>query len=237
MSEGMFEKTEEGANILRRLGLQFGANLTTALSINTDAVNRVELKGRCVSSVGTILRDECATNSTHREIATIYDEVFADCICSVYLAAQGLDKPAQLVLRRVLELGLAAIYLWDIPHAYWAWKEYDKDLSFTEITDQLSAPAYLRYVAAMNSQDEASPICNVTLARTEYRALSNTVHGKITTFETTIAARFQHSDVDWQMHISRVEGIQDLIIDAARGRFSTVKEKLPQLQPQLATLL
>jgi len=236
MSDDMFEKIEEGANILRRLASHFSANLDSALSTAVAEVSRVEMKARCLTSVGTVLKDQCATNETQREIAKIYDEVFADCVCSIYLAGQGLDRPAQLVLRRVLELGVAAVYLWDVPHEYWGWRQYDKDLSFSEMTEHLSAPAYLRYVAAMNEREDAIPIFEVTLARNEYRALSNTVHGKIATFETGIADRFHHSDEDWKTHLGRVEAIQNLLLDAARGRFPIVRKQLPLVQPQLIAL-
>jgi hypothetical protein len=229
----MFQRPENGVEILRKLDAQFSANFETALSTAAEEVGRVELKARCISSVGVILTETCCVTEAHTDIAKIYDEVFADCVCSVLLAGQGLDRPAQLVLRRVLELGVAAVYLWDLPHLYWGWKEYDKDLSFSEMTDHLSAPAYLRCVSSMNGAAEPTQIFDVTRARTEYRALSNTVHGKMATFETAIGDRFRHSDADWKAHVKRVEGIQDLLLNLVQGRFRVVREKLPEKQPQL----
>src|SRR5438067_1286937 len=192
----MFQKPTDGLEVFRKLGEQFATNFNKALSIAPIEARRIELKGRCLSAVGIILKEKYSVNDTQKEIAGIYDEVFADCVCSIFLAGQGLDRPAQLVLRRVLELGVAAIYLWDLPHIYWGWKEYDCDLSFKEMCEHLSSPQYLRYVGAMNNVGEALPVFDVTAARSEYRALSNAVHGKVTTFETAIANRFQHSDTD-----------------------------------------
>jgi hypothetical protein len=236
MSDPMCQKTDGGAGVIRRLASQFTENMEAALSKSSPDLARVELKARCLSSVGDILRTECAESETHKNIACIYDEIFADSICSVYLAAQGLDKPAQVLLRRVLELGVAATYLWDCPNVYWGWKEYDKDLGFTEVTDQLSDPSYLRFVASENGRFDESSIYDVTLARKEYRSLSNTVHGKIATFETTLADKFRHSDADWVSHVARLEAIQDLILSLAKGRFAKVREKLLIVQPQLIAI-
>ncbi len=229
-------KEESGIEIIRRLSQQFSSNLNAALAKPSPPATRVELKARCISSVGAILREQCASSDTHREIAGIYDEVFADCVCSLYLAAQGLDKPAQIILRRALELGVAAVYLWDVPHVYWGWKQYDEDLSFNEMTGQLSGLPYLAFVAAENGQADTTPIFDVALARKEYRALSNTVHGKVTTFETPLTDRFQHSDADWKLHVDRLEAIQDLILNLSSGRFRKVREQLPAVQPQLISL-
>jgi len=49
----------------------------------------------------------------------MFDEIFADSICSAHFAACGLDLPAQMVLPRVLDLGVGAVYLWDLPHVFW----------------------------------------------------------------------------------------------------------------------
>jgi hypothetical protein len=236
MSDQTCQKSSDGLEIFRKLAEQFSQNFVTALNSPIPEINRVELKARCLSSVGELLRDKCAVSNTQKQIAAIYDEVFADCVCSIYLAAQGLDKPAQLVLRRVLELGLAAIYLWDQPHLFWGWKEVDEDLSFTEITRHLSTKPYLRFVASENGTTDPIPIFDVTLARNEYRALSNTVHGKISTFESPLIDRFRHSDDDWKSHLVRLEAIQDLVLNIARGRFPAVRESLTAVQPAIVPL-
>jgi len=236
MNDQICQKPSDGLEVFRKLSAQFAQNFTTALNTKIPEVGRVELKSRCLASVGELLRDKCAVSNTQKQIAPIYDEVFADCICSMYLAAQGLDKPAQLVLRRVLELGLAAAYLWDQPHVFWGWKEFDQDLSFTEIAGYLSSQAYLRFVASENGASEPVPLIDVTLARNEYRALSNTVHGKVSTFESPLIDRFRHSDVDWKAHLVRLESIQDLLLNLARGRFAAVRERLTIVQPQIVPL-
>src|SRR5687768_16804775 len=121
MKDEMCQKPFDGLEVLRKLGAQFAQNFSTALTTQIPEIARVELKSRCLATVGELIRDKCCVSITQKQIAAIYDEIFADCICSIYLAAQGLDKPAQLVLRRVLELGLAVIYLWDQPHLFWGW--------------------------------------------------------------------------------------------------------------------
>jgi hypothetical protein len=236
MNNQTCQKPPDGIEVFRKLAAQFSQNFNAALVVPMAEVSRVELKARCLSSVGELLRDKCAVSETQKQIAAIYDEVFADCVCSIYLAAQGLDKPAQLVLRRVLELGLAAVYLWDQPQHYWGWKEVDEDLSFTDITGHLSAQSYLRFVASENGTTEPIPLFDVILARNEYRALSNTVHGKLSTFESPLLDRFRHSDADWRAHLIRLEAIQDLLLNIANGRFTIVRENLTIVQPQIVPL-
>ena len=235
MTDDLFQRTGGGADVFRKLDALFRGNLESALAASPD-LDRVELKARCLSTVSIILR-EASDTPTRKEVACVYDEVFADCICSIYLAALGLDKPAQLVLRRVLELGVAAVYLWDVPHVYWGWKEHDKDLSFTEMTDQLGSPAYATYIASMNPPGpSAAPVFDVTFARNEYRALSNAVHGKIATFETSISDRFHHTDADWAAHLLRIEAIQNLLLQLSSARFPEVRMELPRRQPQLRSI-
>ena len=137
------------------------------------------------------------------------------------------------MLRRVLELGLAAVYLWDQPHLFWGWKELDQDLSFNEITAHLSGQPYLWFVASENGSTETISLFDLSLARNEYRALSNTVHGKFSTFESPLTDRFRHSNIDWTAHLNRLEAIQDLLLNAAKGRFALVREHLPIAQPQI----
>jgi hypothetical protein len=227
------EKPADGLEVFRKLAAQFADNFTKALVARTSEVARVEIKARCLASVGELLRTKCADSPTRQGVALIYDEVFADCVCSMYLAAQGLDKPAQLVLRRVLELGLAAVYLWDQPHLFWGWKELDQDLSFNDIAEHLSSPSYLKFVVSENGGTAPTHLFDVTVARREYRVLSNTVHGKISTFESPLVDRFRHSDSDWQAHLSRVEKIQDLLLDATKARFRVVRQELSIVQPQI----
>ncbi|HEY1120891.1 MAG TPA: hypothetical protein VGE67_04805, partial [Haloferula sp.] len=106
MSNLSAQKTPDGSEIFRKLGTRFSSNFEAAIGTQLPEVSRVELKSRCLATVAEILKADESASNTQKQIASIYDEVFADSVCSTFLAAQGLDKPAQLVLRRVLELGL-----------------------------------------------------------------------------------------------------------------------------------
>lgn len=227
------ERFSDSLAVFQRLAAQFSKNFDAALLVSTTEIKRVELKSRCLSTVGELLRDKVATSETQKQIARVYDEIFSDCVCTIYLAAQGLDKPAQLVLRRVLELGLAAVYLWDQPHVFWGWKELDQDLNFNEILSYLSGEPYLRFIASENDPAAIIPALDLSLARSEYRSLSNTVHGKFCTFESPLADRFRHSDTDWKIHLGRLEAIQDLLLNVATMRFALVRAQLVIAQPQI----
>jgi hypothetical protein len=226
-----YQKIEDCREIFRSLQRVFDANLTSSLSSENEQLTRLELKARSIATVGRILAEK--SQGTQNEIARIYDEVFADCTCSTYLAAAGLDKPAEMILRRVLELGIAAVYLWDMPHVYWGWKRHDRDLNFDDMVGHLSSAPYQTYVAETNGSKNVTELFDAALARTTYRALSNTIHGKIATFETALKDRFKYAEEDWRAFLTRAESIAELVTTLAKARFKEVRENLPNFEPRL----
>jgi hypothetical protein len=225
-------KPEAKDKVFFTLETLFASNLKKALKCATR-IDKVELHARCFTTIGKLL-DSRSVTVTEKEICKIYDEIFADTICSLYLAGCGLDKPAHAVLRRVLELGMAAIYLWDLPHAFWAWKNHDADLTFNEILEHFSSSGYRSFVAATTTPSTLpDPLFDFSLARREYRSLSNTIHGKISTFETTLPNRFSHTDSDWTEHVERTERIESLLINAACVRFPWLEAELKKAEPEL----
>lgn len=227
-------KADAKEKIFFTLEGRFSSNLKAALSGSTK-IEKVELRARCLATIGKLL-DNRSSNVTEKEICKIYDEIFADTICSLYLAGCGLDKPAHAVLRRVLELGMAAIYLWDLPHVFWAWKNHDADLNFNEMLEHFGSTGYRSFVSATAPTPLPDPLFDIPLARKEYRALSNTIHGKISTFETALPSRFSHSDADWNEHVARTERIEHLLINAAYVRFSWLEAELKKTEPELRPL-
>ena len=68
-----------------------------------------------------------------------------------------MDKPANIILRRILELGVAAVYLWDMPHEVYSWNNYDQDLSFSAMLTHLNSKGYLAYISKEHAITIESP--------------------------------------------------------------------------------
>src|SRR5262245_41195996 len=129
MSED-FKRIQDPASLFRELHAKFAENLTQSLIACTNAFKEAEHKARLLADFQRALSRSPSPTEVHREMSCIVTEVFADVVTSIYLAAAGLDRPAECVLRRALELGVSLVYLWDMPHIYYAWRDHDEDLSF-----------------------------------------------------------------------------------------------------------
>ena len=223
----MIEKPDK---ILLDLESKFKCNLEKSLLQNKDCLDRLFIKSRALSEIGFILKEINDTRKDQIEIIKIFDEIFADIITSIYFAGSALDKPAQMVLRRVLEMGVAIVFLWDLPHMFYAWKKHDQDLNLNEMLKHLTDKGYLSYLNDCISLNDTSQILRVEELQKIYRKLSNTIHGKISTFETNLKDRFQHNEPDWSDHLSLVEKVLDEIINVLLKRFdveSNLNEKIP----------
>jgi hypothetical protein len=206
------------------LGLheKFSENLRAAVASEVILLAETERKARAVNEVSAVLRESATLTKTQQEILCIFDEVFADLIGSIYLASVALDNPARMLLRRSLELGLATVYLWDMPHLYWTWKQHDGDLNFREMVDHISSLPYSTFVAADCPTYTAGPLIDATLANKLYRKLSNIVHGKISDFESNSPTRFVYVHEEWKSHLALTRSIEDLLLGLWKQRFEMV---------------
>jgi len=119
LMKDLYQKPEDATIIFEKLMAKFAANLEQSLKVSTAELSAAELKARACAQVGRILVEAPELTSTQREITCVFNEVFGDLICSLYFAGCGLDRPAQMILRRALDLGVATVYLWDLPHEFW----------------------------------------------------------------------------------------------------------------------
>lgn len=148
-----------------------------------------------------------------------------------------MDKPARIVLRRVLELGLAAIYLWDMPHMAFSWEKYDKNLSFTEMLSHVNSDGYIAYVENENNVSLDAEIVPIRQTQGIYGSLSDIVHGKITTFETSVPERFKYVEDDWNEFVTMLDEVVDILVSAYLKRFNIAKEvfgKIPQAKKEFS---
>ena len=232
----MLKAPENKDNVWHDLNSKFSSNLTLALSQHNALCRRAEVQARAIPVVSGILSTTLDPLDWRSDAICMFDEVFADIVCSIYLAACGLDKPAQMTLRRALELGVATVFIWDLPHMFWGWKNNDKDLNFNDMLDHLGSPGYNSFVRSENPSYTGSDLLNMALAKVLYRALSNIVHGKMSSFESILPDKFQHNTDDWKTHLERVSKVEDLLLRLWQNRFRCISERLlhefPQLQLQ-----
>ena len=225
--------TKDVVNIFTDLNKKFSKNLQISLQHERERIQRIELKARAFITISDILIKEPTLNAAQKELTCIFDEIFADIICSVYFASCSLDRPAEMLLRKVLDLGVGLFYMWDMPHWFWAWKDHDRDLNFTEMILHLSSDGYKTLVAKENPDFHDQDVINCPLIKSLYGSLSDTVHGKIKTFESLVEQRFNFSLADWTDHLKIVEDVEDVFLKAFRNRFKSIDKKLEKEQPSI----
>ena len=229
----MSKLSEYGPSVLRDLNEKFCNNLVLALATDEPLASRAESQARAIPVVAKILARHIKLTNWQSEALCMFDEVFADLVCSIYLSACGLDKPAQMTLRRALEVGAATVYVWDMPHLFWGWKNHDEDLSFNEMLAHFGNEGFNSFARSENPHYKSAEILDVTLARSLYRKLSNIIHGKIPTFESVLPDKFQHSPEDWRSHLQQVCDVQRILLALWENRFRCVSEHLLDEFPQL----
>jgi hypothetical protein len=129
---------------------------------------------------------ERKASNHHAICCKIYDEIFSDGISAIYLASNAMVKPANIVLRRIIELGVAAIYLWDMPHAAYSWNDYNLDLRFSEMLKHINSKGYIAYINSENKSNIEEDLISAYRSQKIYGMLSDIIHGKITTFESSL---------------------------------------------------
>jgi hypothetical protein len=224
-------KELDSIQIFLKLQNNFQSNLNLSLLENTETLSKAEIKARAFAIIGQILLKYPNLSPSHKEITVIFNEIFTDLVISIYFAACSLDKPAQTLLRRVLELGIAVIYLWDTPYEFWGWKSRDKDLKFQEMIECLDSDSYKLFVSSENPNfDSINSLCDIKKANNIYRKLSNTIHGKISTFESLVPERFIYNKFDWEEHLNLVEEVENILLELLNNRFNIfleLEKKLP----------
>ena len=230
---GYSNKIDEKKSLLIELHSKLEKNLKRSLETEGGIFERVEIKARSFTIVCDILEDKYNLLSHQKEILTIFDELFADIIISIYLAGCALDKPAQSLLRRVIELGVGVVYLWDLPHKFWGWKERDIDLSFNEMVSHVNSEEYRILVFKENPGHTQEALIDHKKANEIYGSLSDTIHGKISTFESVLPDRYDFNLEDWAKHLNKTEEIETILLDLWRQRFLHVANELDVQCPQL----
>jgi hypothetical protein len=218
---------------LKELDDKFRDNLKIFMADDIISLKEIDQKARSINELGHVLSEITSLSLSQKEITLVYDEVFADIILSTYFTACALDKPAQAVLRRALELGVAIVYLWDLPHAYWGWKSHDSDLKFDNMIEHLSKPSYQTFIKTINPKYKSEQLFDYTEVNRVYRFLSNTIHGKISTHEAILSDRFSFNPADCQNNIVLIIHVQDILLELFKNRFPNSFEILMTRMPHI----
>jgi len=222
--------------VLVELNDKFNGNFSEWNSSHDRGLDTAFVGLQCIAAVGEALHDR-RTSKQHDICCKIYDEIFSDGVSAIYLATNAIDKPAGIVLRRVLELGVAAIYLWDMPHMAFSWNQHDQDLSFAEMLKHINSKGYIAYVSKENDITIDCDIIPSLKAKELYGSLSDIVHGKIKTFETSMPERFSFVEADWENFLTNIEAVVGILVNAFILRFNianVVFEKVPRAKGEFS---
>lgn len=216
--------------IMDELHQKFTGNYQEWRSSDRTNLSNLFIGLQCIAAIGEILERRKVTK--HHDICCmVYDEIFSDGVSAIYLASIAMNKPAKIVFRRVLELGVAAIYLWDMPHMAVSWNSGEQDLSFTDMLNHINSTGYVSYLNNENKTEIASDIVPRSRAQEIYGSLSDVVHGKFTTFESALPNRYKFVSNDWDEFVALAGEIVDILVRSFILRFDVSTElfqKIPQ---------
>lgn len=204
---------------------KFNSNFRQWQEIPSKRLDKVMTSIFTLNTVAEVLNGK--KNSVHQDVCIkIFNEIIADTSSSLYLSACAIDKPANIVLRRILELGVASIYLWDMPHMVYLWKNHDQDLSFSDMLKHINNKGYMDYFKENEKIQGEINVIDANMAQKIYGKLSDVVHGKITSFETDLPNKFTFEYECWERFIGLAEVVLSMIINSNIVRHNIKTEVL-----------
>ncbi len=207
---------------------KFADNLKQSLTRHIPGLEEMEVKSRAAYYLGEILFQDAKITDTQREVTKIFHEIFTDLTIASYLSCCAIDNAARIILRRILELGIATVYLWDLPYKFWNWNNYDdhsNDLNFRDMLDYLNNRGYVDFVNTENGSTLTSLINKESASKT-YRELSNVIHGKAVTFESLDKSSFGYDVEDLSQLVEYTKKIENILLSIWKVRFPNHFEQL-----------
>lgn len=194
----------------------------------------IDFNSRIISESRTILLEFYCENDGQNKICDeLLDEVFTDFSLAMYLCATGLIVPARMSVRRAFELCLASVYMWDLPHEYWGWRQCDEDLSFSKMVNHLNSVGYHAYLTHIHECDPGTSICDHERFQELYRNLSNTVHGKLNGLPPLSPERFVTEKNGINNHLKLIADVQEAVIRLLFRRFKGLEARIESIYPQI----
>lgn len=219
--------------LLQDLHAKFAGNIKSLPQDAIEILEEIDTKSRIIDCVRDELSQKHSNNDPHRVGCTeLVGETFADLAQAMYLISAGLIVPGRMITRRAFELGIASIYMWDLPHEYWGWVKCDEDLSFTKMINHLSSNGYKIHLATIQGKADPDGICDSTYFQKIYRSLSNTVHGKADKLPPLSPERFSAQKNGLNEHLKLIAEVQDALTELWCGRFVGLKEHIRNQNPQ-----
>jgi len=223
-------------SVLVALHENFGRNLAAINDELASHLDSIDLQSRSISEAkDQLLKHYCSGPVQKAICEELFDEVFSDFSLAMYFCAEGLIVPSKMSTRRAFEIGLAAVYLWDLPHAFWGWRNMDDDLSFSGMVTHLNSMGYLEYLRQLHNAQRVESICKVAEFQKIYRELSNTVHGKTSNLPPLSPSRFslENSKPFAEQQFKLIQRAQASILRLVFGRFHGLEEKVLEAMPQV----
>jgi hypothetical protein len=216
----------------------FGLNISNLPADAITHIESIDLNCRAIDGIrGELLERHCGSDCHKRACACLLEEIFSNFALAMYLFSIGLIVPARMLIRRALELGIASVYMWDLPHEYWGWTKHDEDLSFTKMVSHLASDSYLTYLANINEgpKDTSNTKHASTTLHRIYRTLSDTVHGKTNNLPALSPERYSPGANQLSGHLQLTTNVQNILISIWCDRFSGLYEYLEIHYPRRAT--
>lgn len=220
--------TSKIPDIHKGLHSKFAGNIDQAITENIADLDEIEVKSRAIYYLGEILFQDPNITSTQKEVTKIFYEIFTDFTITSYLSCCAIDNAARIVLRRILELGIATVYLWDLPYKFWNWNNYDEhsnDLSFKDMIDYLNNKGYIDFVNRENDS-KLKYLIDKESANRIYRELSNVIHGKSITFESLDESSFAYKKDDLSELVEHTKKIENILISVWKARYPVQFQQL-----------
>lgn len=212
---------------------KFSYNFDSSIDTQKALIEEIETKAKTIFTFGDILNSSNISISK-KETCQIFNEIFSDISISIYLMNCSINTGSKVILRRVLELGLGIIYFWDLPHRYWGWKSidvYENDLSFRDSLDYLGSEAF-KELLKMEYNIHDWEIDKEKINRL-YRNLSNSIHGKYSTFETITEKSFEYNKDEYDIILSLIIKCENIIISLLANRFNDTFLKVKEIVPAI----
>ncbi|MEG1767612.1 MAG: hypothetical protein RR311_04055 [Comamonas sp.] len=180
-------------------------------------------------------KKDCAAHE--KLLAEYLKEIFADGVCVAYLAVSGLDTPARVITRRILELGYVVLAYYDNPAKFWDWNSNDKDISFSELEAFILSEGYISFLSKVSVVDSVRYCSVASTLRLAYAELSNVVHPKPYNFSINFdgAFDFNGSNLSKVLHLQETvcKGLLFLLFCRFPLAFAHVEKIDPKLQGRL----
>lgn len=216
-------------HLLENLHTSFGTNIKDISPETLELIENIDINSRIIDAIRVELRAAYARDDSQKLGCTdILDEIFTDFSLAMYLFSVSLIVPARMLVRMALELGIASVYMWDIPHEYWGWVKHEDDLSFSKMIEHLSSDRYATHLANVHGKKA----CDQTQLKKFYSSLSNTVHGKLNDLPPLSPERYRFDKNNIQTHLKLTIEVQQALINIWSGRFpelgTFIEKKFPQ---------